>query len=241
MAFSQEAIKESEIFRSQWNKSEPTLHILPHWNWEGREGEVTPVFVYTSYPKAELFVNGKSQGMREKGTAANAFVYDKFEGNQWQEDASGWGMDHYLLMWNDVRYEAGELRVVAYDASGNKAEEKTIRTAGKARHLVVEANRTTLKANGEDMALLTIRVADKEGNLVPTDNREVRFRVEGAGQFEATANGDPTSLRCFQEPVMDLFSGASTAIVRSGKQAGQLKFTVLAKGVKSQTIVLKVE
>ncbi len=209
------------LYRSRWNKEAPTLHVLPHWNWKGREGEVTPVFVYTSYPKAELFINGKSQGMREKNDSTV--------------------QNRYRLMWNETVYEPGELKVVAYDAAGKPAETKVIRTAGKPHHLVVTPNRTTLDANGDDLVYFTVQVADKDGNIVPTDTRAVKFKVEGAGTFEATANGDPTSLRSFQKPEMDLFSGAATAIARSAKTPGTLRFTVSAPGVKSAVSEIQVK
>lgn len=208
------------LYRSQWNQKDPTLHILPHWNWKGREGEVTPVFVYTSWPKAELFINGKSQGMREKNDSTL--------------------QTRYRLMWNETVYEPGELRVVAYDAYGRKAAEKTVRTAGKPHHLVLSCNRKSLDANGDDLAYITVQVADKDGNIVPTDTRKVRFSVSGAGSFEATANGDPTSLHSFQAPEMNLFAGAATAIVRSGKEPGDLLFTVKAPGVRQATLSIPV-
>ena len=210
------------LYRSQWNKDDNTLHILPHWNWEGREGEVTPVFVYTNSPKAELFVNGKSQGMREK-------------------KKGGSNMERYRLMWNDVVYEPGEVMVVAYDENGNETGRKTVKTAGKPDHLVLTPNRQKLSADGEDLAYIMVQVADKEGNIVPTDEREVTFTTKGAGTFRATANGDATSLRPFHEPVMDLFSGAATAIVQSGTTPGTITFTAKAKGVKPATITIPVE
>ncbi|MCH5224826.1 MAG: DUF4982 domain-containing protein [Muribaculaceae bacterium] len=210
------------LYRSQWNKNDKTLHILPHWNWEGREGEVTPVFVYTDSPKAELFVNGKSQGIREK-------------------KKGGSNMERFRLMWNDVVYEPGEVMVVAYDAEGNETGRKTIKTAGKPDHLVLTPNRSKLSADGEDLLYIMVQVADKDGNLVPTDEREVTFTTKGAGKFRATANGDATSLRPFHEPVMDLFSGAATAIVQSGDQPGTINFTAKAKGVKPATITIPVE
>lgn len=209
------------LYRSQWNKADETLHVLPHWNWKGREGEVTPVMVYTSYPKAELFINGKSQGIREKNDSTL--------------------QTRYRLMWNETRYEAGELKVVAYDSEGKVAAEKVVKTAGKAHHLVVTANTDNLKADGDDLAYLTVQVADKDGNIVPTDSRRVKYAVSGAGSFEATANGDPTCILPFQNPEMDLFSGAATAIVRSGKEPGEITFTVSAKGVKPATYKITVK
>lgn len=209
------------LYRSKWNTKENTLHILPHWNWEGREGEVTPVFVYTNSPRAELFVNGKSQGLRAKRTA-------------------GSNMERYRLMWDSVVYEPGELRVVSYDAAGNPTGESSVRTAGKPHHIALSSNCKSLKADGEDLAYITVQVADENGNIVPTDSREVRFEVKGAGKFRASANGDPTSLRLFHLPVMDLFSGAATAIVQSDDKSGTVTLTVTADGVLPAEITLEV-
>ncbi len=210
------------LYRSKWNTNDHTLHILPHWNWEGREGEVTPVYVYTDSPKAELFINGKSQGIREKKTG-------------------GSNMERYRLMWNETVYEPGEVKVVAYNADGSVAGEKTVKTAGKPHHLVLTPNRTSLKADGEDLVYITVQVADKDGNIVPTDERAVKFQTKGDGNFRATANGDPTSLRLFHLPEMDLFSGAATAIVQASENPGSLTFTATAKGVKPALITITVE
>ena len=209
------------LYRSKWNRNSPTLHILPHWNWEGREGEVTPIFVYTDSPRAELFINGKSQGMREKNDSTN--------------------MHRYRLMWNETVYEPGEVKVVAYNADGSVAGEKVMRTAGPAYRLVARSNREQLKAGENDLAYITISVEDADGNPVPTDSREVAFAVSGAGAFRATANGDPTSLRSFNEPVMDLFSGMATAIVEAGDEAGNIDFEVTAPGLLPARVSITVE
>lgn len=209
------------LYRSVWNTESPTLHVLPHWTWPGREGQTTPVFVYTSYHKAELFINGKSQGVREKNDSTL--------------------QTRNRLMWNDTKYEPGELKVVAYDADGNKAEEKIVKTSGKPHHLMLTVNKDSLSANGDDLAYITVRVADKDGNIVPTDSRKVKFSVSGAGEFEATANGDPTSLLPFQNPEMELFSGAATAIVRSADKPGVIRFTASARGVKSAVLSITVK
>lgn len=209
------------LYRSKWNEQSPTLHVLPHWNWKGREGEVTPVFVYTSYPKAELFINGKSQGMREK----NDSTYQ----------------NRYRLMWNETVYEPGELKVIAYDNDGNQVAEKIVKTAGKPHHLVVTPNRDTIAAAGDELVYFTVQVADKDGNIVPDDSRMVSFKVDGAGQFEVTANGDPTCLLPFQNPKMKLFSGAATAIARSATTPGTLRFTATAPGVRPATATITVK
>ena len=209
------------LYRSKWNEKDHTLHILPHWNWEGREGEVTPVFVYTDAPKAELFINGVSQGVREKNDSTN--------------------MNRYRLMWNETRYQPGEVRVVAYNADGSVAGEKSVRTAGKPHHLVLTPSRKSLEADGEDLVYYTVQVADKDGNICPTDSRTVKFKVKGAGKFRATANGDATSLRPFHEPVMDLFSGAATAIVQASDHPGEVTITATAPGVKSASHTIQVK
>ena len=214
------------LYRSIWNEDSPTLHILPHWNWEGREGEVTPIFVYTDSPKAELFINGKSQGIREKGGETNV--------------GPNPNMGRYRLMWMETLYEPGEVKVVAYNDDGSIAGEKTIRTAGEPYRLVATSNRHLLQAGEDDLAYITISVEDKDGNPVPTDTREVRFNVSGAGSFKATANGDPTSLRSFQQPAMDLFAGMATAIVEGGDTPGILEFEVTAPGLQPAHIAIPV-
>lgn len=200
------------LYRSKWNERDTTLHVVPHWTWPGREGEVTPVMVYTNFPKAELFVNGKSRGIREKNDSTYAH--------------------RYRLMWMDTKYEPGELKVVAYDQTGAVAAEKIVRTAGKPHHLVLTPSRQALTADGEDLLYVTVQVADKDGNLVPGDDRMVHFEVSGAGEFEATANGDPTCLLPFGKPQMKLFSGAATTIVRAGREPGTMTLKATASGVK---------
>lgn len=209
------------LYRSVWNTESPTLHVLPHWNWPGREGEITPVYVYTSYPSAELFINGRSQGIRTKNRNSN--------------------MERYRLMWNEVRYEPGEVRVVAYDAEGRQAAERIVRTPGKPWALRLSVDRKTLAADGRDLAYVTVGVVDRAGNPVPTEHREVRIEVAGAGHFRAVANGDPTSLESFCEPHMHLFNGLLTAIVGSGDRPGELVVKASARGLKSAELRISVQ
>ena len=212
------------LYRSVWNKDVETLHVLPHWTWPGREGKVTPVFVYTNYPEAELFVNGKSQGRQHKS-------------------ADGDVEKRYRLMWNEVLYEAGELKVVAYDAQGRARAERVVRTAGKPHHIVLERADSApfLRANGKDLAYVTVSVVDKDGNLCPTDSRLVQFKVKGAGKFRAAANGDPTSLDLFHQPRMHAFSGRCTVIVEAAEVGGTLHLEAAAPGVKSAGIDITVQ
>ena len=201
------------LYRSKWNKEQHTIHLLPHWTWgKERQGEVTPVYCYTDYPTAELFLNGKSQGKISKNPAER--------------------LDRYRLRWNEVRYEPGELKVVVYDTEGRKAGEKTLRTAGKPARLRLDTwtqhdlASPTLAADGEDLAFITVSLTDKQGNLIPDAADQLAFEVSGAGSFEAVCNGDATSLESFKSPTMKLFSGQLVVIVRSSKQPGTLKLKV---------------
>lgn len=210
------------LYRSVWNKEAETLHILPHWNWEGREGEKTPVFVYTNYPSAELFINGKSYGRQTKhknGTVEN----------------------RYRLMWHDAVYQPGEVRVVAYDEQGNPVAEKTVRTAGKPHHIELVTDCSSLLADGKDLAYVTLRIVDKDGNLCPNDGRLVSFKVKGAGKYRASANGDPTCLDLFHKPEMHAFGGMLTVIVQSGEKTGEIELQATAKGIKTGTIRIPVK
>ena len=217
------------LYRSIWNTESPTLHIVPHWTWPGREGKVTPVYVYTSWPEAELFVNGVSQGRRSKLSPSAPC-----EGLQ-DEALEG----RYRLMWNDVVYQKGEIRVVAYDAKGNVAASESVRTAGKPYALRLECDRSSIARDGEDLAYVTVSVTDKDGNTVPTDTREVLASVSGAGEFRAIANGDPCSLEMFHHPRMHLFAGKLTVIVRSKANAeGPVLLKVNAKGLRSAEMEL---
>ena len=218
------------LYRSVWNKTDETLHVLPHWNWAGREGEVTPVFVYTSYPSAELFVNGVSQGVRAK-KAADGIVPCLGEK----------AMERFRLMWNDVTYQPGEIKVVAYDADGKAVAEKVIRTAGKASSIRLTPDREVLKADGEDLCYVNVSLVDKDGNPVPVDSRLVKVKVTGAGSFKAIANGDPTCLEPFQQPQMHLFSGQLTVLVQAASQPGDITVEVSGKGVKKAILKIKTE
>lgn len=219
------------LYRSIWNTKVNTLHVLPHWTWPGREGENTPVFVYTNYPSAELFVNGQSYGKQCKLTADESHVLQGKDSLALER--------RYRLIWMAVPYEPGELKVIAYDATGKPVDEKVVRTAGKPHHLELIADCTQLVADGKDLAYITVRVADKDGNLCPGDNRLVSFAVKGAGVYRASANGDATSLGLFHLPKMPAFSGQLTAIVQSAEQAGEIVFEAKAKGVKSGKLVLR--
>jgi beta-galactosidase len=206
------------LYRSRWNTKEETLHILPHWNWKGREGEKTPVFVYTNYDSAELFVNGKSQGIQKKNNSSN--------------------QHRYRLMWLDVVYEPGEVKVVAFDDKGVAVAQKSIKTAGAPHHILLEADRRTIIADGQDLSFVTATIVDKEGIPVPNATNRLNFEVSGEGNFKAVCNGDATSLEMFHLPTMEAFSGKLVIIVASTNQAGDIHLKVTGKGLKQGEINL---
>ena len=144
-------------------------------------------------------------------------------------------------MWTDVKYEPGELHVVAYNADGSVMGEQTVRTAGSPHHLVLSTDSHSLPADGESLAYVTVSVVDKDGNLCPDATPLVNFSVKGAGRFRAAANGDPTCLDLFQQPCHHAFAGQLTAIVQANPKSGQLRITAKARGLKSATLSLEVK
>ncbi|MBP3639230.1 MAG: DUF4982 domain-containing protein, partial [Muribaculaceae bacterium] len=181
-------------------------------------------------PEAELWINGRSQGRLRKLSAAEAAA---------SSDSLAL-MRRYRLIWENAVYEPGEIRVIAYDADGRPAAERTVRTAGKPYALRLDCKRTSLTADGDDLAYVTVSVVDRNGTPCPDDSRLVRFRVDGAGTYRAAANGDPTSLDLFHLPQMHLFSGKCTAIVRAGDRPGTVTLTATAPGLRPARLAIPV-
>ena len=208
------------LYRSHWRKDDETLHVLPHWTFPGREGETTPVYCYTSWPSAELFVNGKSQGRIVKNPNTR--------------------LDRYRLRWNNVKYEPGEIKVVAYDYDGTPKGEKIIRTAGAPERIVLKADRNSISSKGEDLSFVTVSVVDKDGNPCPTATNKMKFNVSGAAKFRAACNGDATSLVAFNSTEMPLFSGELVVVVE-GLKHGAATLSVSADGLTTATLPITVE
>ena len=250
------------LYRTHWAPEEETLHVLPHWTWKGREGEVTPVFCYTNYPEAELFINGKSQG-RRKHIDVDMDAYK----NDMIEEPMPWGgtskfanpnvpedknrLNRYRMRWMDAVYEPGEVKVVAYDANGEKVAEEVIRTAGKPHHIELIADRdvltpTPLADDGKtmdtpDLAFITVKVVDKDGNLCPDADNQLAFSVKGAAaRFNSCCNGDATSTEVFTSPTMKAFHGELVVVVEATALGGNAVLTVNGKGLKSAKRVFTV-
>jgi beta-galactosidase len=191
------------------------VHILPHWNWPERLGEITPVHVFTSGDEAELFLNGVSLGKKKKG---------EYE---------------YRLRWDDVLYEPGELKAIAYK-NDKKWAERVMKTTGEASRLIATADRTTIASDGKDLSFITVQVSDAEGLLVPRSNNLIQFSIEGPGEIVATDNGDQTDMRAFPSYERNAFNGLALVIVR-GKPGQKGTITVKAQfdGLKAATVKVK--
>jgi beta-galactosidase len=215
------------LFRSVWNTTEHTLHILPHWNWE--DGQTVPVFIYTDSPSAELFLNGKSLGIKTKLMPKQKTTGDR------EEDVES----RYRLRW-DVPFTPGELMAVSLGASGEPFDTAYVRTAGAPAAVKLEYDGRRIKADGEDLAYVTVSIVDADGNLCPLADSEVTFSVTGPGTFRACANGDPTCIEPFQGPAMHAFNGKLTAIVQSSAdEAGKIYLHAASPGLNDSTLTIR--
>jgi beta-galactosidase len=202
------------LYQSRWRPDLPMAHILPHWNWPDRVGQVTPVFVYTSGDEAELFLNGTSQGRKKKGP---------FE---------------YRLRWDDVKYQPGELKVQAYK-DGKEWASDTVKTTGPAAKLVLTPDRSTIAADGADLSFVTIAVSDSGGVTVPRSSPAIAITIDGPGELLAMDNGDPTDLTPFPAPHRKAFNGLALAIVRSQPgSAGSITLHATADGLDPATTTI---
>ncbi len=195
------------LYRSRWRPDTETLHLLPHWNWEGREGEITPVHCYTNYNAAELFLNGVSQGVRRKDPTTD--------------------FDRYRLRWNEVRYEPGVLKVVALDDNGNRLAEAEMCTAGNPAQIELTPDRNTIANDGKDLSFVTVRILDSDGILCPKADCQVSFTIIGSGEIVAVGNGNPSTTEPFQAETRLCFNGLCLAIVRF-KPGEKTPFTITA-------------
>jgi len=203
------------LYQSQWRPELPMAHLLPHWTWPERVGQVTPVHVFTSGDEAELFLNGRSLGRKTKAPG------------------------EYRLRWDDVVYEPGVLEVVAY-RKGHRWATDSVRTAQTPAALELQPDRREIRSDGQDLAFVTVRVVDAKGECVPRAETALRFRVEGAGAFVASDNGDPTNFEALQAPTRKAFGGLCMVILRSKPgQVGPIRLTVSADGFKDCVVEIR--
>ncbi|MUH35933.1 DUF4982 domain-containing protein [Zobellia amurskyensis] len=218
------------LYQSQWT-TEPMVHVLPHWNWEGKEGEEIPVFAYTNCDEVELIVNGKSLGKKIKGVDTTD-IPAEFRGFE-----KGMYTSKYRLSWN-VPYQPGSLRVIGYK-DGKAVAEKIINTAKKASKIRLTADRTEITADGKDLSFIEVDITDADGNLIPNADNQVQFTIEGAGILAAVGNGNPASLESFQDTKIKAFNGKCLFVVKSTEAAGNITVSATSNGLESSKIIVK--
>ena len=205
------------LYQSRWRSDLPMAHILPHWNWPNRVGQVTPVHVFSSGDEAELFLNGESLGRQMKGNYT------------------------YRFRWDSVVYQPGELHVVTYK-EGKQWANATTRTTGTASALRMTADRDLIKADGNDLSFITLKVVDSNGDVVSQADDTVTFSVSGPGELVATDNGDPRDLTAFPSKERKVFSGYALAIVRSKAGVpGEITISATGAGLMNGFVVVKTQ
>ena len=202
------------LYQARWRQELPMAHILPHWNWQERLGEITPVHVYTSGDEAELFLNGKSLGRKKMGEL------------------------EYRIVWDDVKYQPGELKAVAYK-DGKKWATDIMRTTGWAKKIDLTSDKKHIKADGTDLSFITVQISDKNGLLVPKSDNLVSFEIEGPGEIVAVGNGNPISHESFQAMERKAFNGLCLAVVRSIKgETGKITITAKSKDLSAGSVII---
>ncbi|MFN8257619.1 MAG: glycoside hydrolase family 2 TIM barrel-domain containing protein [Bacteroidales bacterium] len=210
------------LYKSYWNTTENTVHILPHWNWKGKEGTKVPVFVYTNGDAAELFLNGKSLGMKYK------------------KPVSTNSTERFRLMWNEVEYQPGELKAVAYK-EGQKIGADRVKTAGEPYKLKLSADRNKISSGGEDLSYILVEALDKEGNPCPLADNLVEFSIKGNASIAGVGNGNPRSFEPFKADRIKLFYGKAMLIVVSGNEKGNVEITAASGGLNQAVEKIEIE
>lgn len=210
------------LYKSYWKPEETTIHILPHWNWKDRIGEITPVFVYTNGDCAELFLNGKSLGKKCKNPKSEKST------------------ERFRLIWNDVVYEPGELKAVAYK-EGKIIGEQLMKTAGEPYKLKLTPDREVIKADGNDLSYILIEAIDKNGNICPLATNNIDIKINGAAKIAGIGNGNPQSFASFKSNSVQLFYGKAMLIAGAEFTKGNVTVEATSRGLKSKKIVLQIK
>lgn len=197
------------MYQQRWTNQD-VLHILPHWNWS--EGQNIPIHAFTNFDAAELFLNGKSYGIQTKDTSK---VYSR-----------------YRLVWDNIPYEPGIVKIVAFGKNGKPKKETYVETAGKPYAIKLISDNVPIYANGEDLSFVEVQVVDKKGSVCPWANNDIHFEVKGKGEFKAAGNGNPTDLEPFHSNSRKSFYGKCVAIVEVNEQPGEIVLTATSNNLK---------
>ena len=217
------------MYQSQWTKT-PMVHLLPHWNWKGMEGQPIPVMAYSNADEVELFLNGKSLGRK----ARFAETWEMPVGENVSPEKTF--ASKYRRVWQ-VPYEPGTLRAVAYN-NGKQVAVDEVHTAGEPAKIVLSADRAAIKADNDDLSFVTVRIEDKDGHLCPMADNLVKFSVTGAGKIQAVDNGDAATAEPFHADHRNAFSGMALLIVRAEGKPGKIRVTATGEGLAAAKVEL---
>ncbi|MGA9670509.1 MAG: beta-galactosidase GalA [Terracidiphilus sp.] len=195
--------KDTFYYYKAWWGNEPSLHVFPHWNFEGREGDLIPVWVYSNMDEVELLVNGQSQGSQKVPRLGHV---------EWK-----------------VKYEPGSIEACGRKGGRVVLTEKR-ETTGPTIAIRLTADRTEINADGEDVAILKVEALDKEGRAVPTAGNVIGFKVSGAGALIGVGNGDPNCQESDKDPKRSLFNGLAQVIVQSTNRPGEIQIEAVKEG-----------
>jgi beta-galactosidase len=201
------------LYQSRWG-DKPVVHILPHWNWQGREGEIIPVWCYSNADSVELFLNEKSLGSK-----------------------SFKDIGELHLTW-EVPYQPGTLKAVA-TKDGKVFCTTKVKTAGNPAGIVLSADRSTINADGADLSFITAKIVDAEGTHVPNASDLISFNIEGPGKLIAVCNGNPLNHESFQAKQHSAFNGLCLVVIQSENRAGNISISATAKGLKPNNITIE--
>lgn len=221
------------FYQSQWT-DKPVLHVFPHWNWKGKEGQIIPVTCFTNCDTVELFLNGGSLGV--KGYEFPRLGMEGKWGNLPDRAKVLRTTGDLHLSW-DVLYEPGTLKAVG-TAGGKIVATAEIFTTQQPASIGLSADRESIVADQHDVAHVTVQILDDQGRVVPTADNEITFEVEGAGSLLGTDNGNPASHEDFKSNHRKAFNGLCLAILKSNGVAGQIQVRVLSPELQAAQLII---
>jgi beta-galactosidase len=223
------------FYQSQWS-NKAVLHLFPHWNWPGREGQIIPVLAYTNCDTVELFVNGKSYGIK-----VQEFPHQGHSGawNKYAKPYVGVTTADLHLSW-DVAYQPGTIKAVGRK-NGKQVIVDEIHTAGKPVALQLTADTSAINADGKDVALVHVDVIDDQGNVVPDADNRINFTIKGNGKITGVDNGDQRDDTSFKQNSRKVFNGHAFAVIQSDGKQGDILLTVQADGLKEASVSISAQ
>jgi len=221
------------FYQSQWTKK-PMVHLFPHWNWEGKEGTVIPVVVYTNCDSVELFVNGKSFGIKCAIFPQQSIIWSSpTNGAVYAHPYVGATTSDLHLSW-DVPYEPGTLKAVGKKDGETIIEE--VRTTLKPAAIRLSSDRNEIIADAHDIVNIKVEIIDENGLVIPDANNLVEFEIEGEGVLAGTDNGNPQDKTMMKSKQRNAFNGLALAVIQSTLKSGDIRITVVSGDLRGAVI-----